>query len=190
MDQNETPKSAKRLICRYVVALDSGDLDEIEMILKAAQLDPILDRMIAEVNAEYATELGLTKLAEDAQEVATLVEEIFTQDEEMIEQPLTVGEVAAHLVNDQELPKKTRDLGKTLLTNPVTLPDWLSIQEARKLMGRMRIWDEQFLRAFRDAALQILMGRGQAQMAATRAKRSRRSNYRGQPGNPRHKNKD
>lgn len=190
MDQNETPKSTKRLIYRYVAALDSKDLDEIEKVLKAAQLDPVLDRMIAEVNAEYATELGLTKLAEDAQEVATLAEEIFTQDEGMIKQPLTVGEVAVHLVNDQELPKKIRELGKTLLTNSVVLPDWLSIQEVRKLMSRMRIWDEQFLRAFRDAALQIMMGRGQAQMAATRAKRIRRSNYQTKPSNPRYEDKE
>lgn len=190
MDQNETPKNNQRLIYRYVTALDSGDLDEIEAVLKAAQLDYDLDRMIAEVNLEYATELGLTKLEEDAKEAATLAEEIFTQDEEIMEQPLTVGEVAAHLVNDQELPKKTRDLGKTLLSSPVTLPDWLGIQEVRKLMKRMQIWDEQFLRSFRDAALQILMGRGQAQMAATRAKRSRRMNYHAKPDSNRHDNKD
>src|SRR5690348_13167446 len=38
---------------RYTTAMEHGDLDTMTIILEAAQYDPILERMIVEVNEVY-----------------------------------------------------------------------------------------------------------------------------------------
>ena len=91
------------------------------------------------------------------------------------EHPLTVGDVAAKMSSDPELPKSHREIGKSLINNPTILPEWLSLEVVREIGRKLHLADERFLRFFRDTALQMMMGRGQAQMAATREKRSRRA---------------
>jgi hypothetical protein len=186
MEQKLLPNSNRWMIYQYIQALDSGDLDHIEQILQTAQHDVELDRMIGEVNHEYASELGLTPSAQTSAKVQELLGKYFTQEEIVVEtQPLTVGDVAARMTGDQELPKAHREIGKSLLNNPLVLPEWLSLQAVRQIGAKLRLADERFLRAFRDTALQMMMGRGQAQMAATRAKRSRRKVASPKPVNPR-----
>ena len=167
--------SNRWMIYQYIQALDSGDLDNIEQILQTAQHNAELDRLIDEINQEYASELGLTPLAKTSAKVQELLEKYFSQEEIIVDtQSFTVGDVAARMTGDQELPKAQREIGKSLLNNPLVLPEWLSLQAVRQIGVKLRLADERFLRAFRDTALQMMMGRGQAQMAATRAKRSRR----------------
>ena len=190
MNQKPAPQSNRYLIYRYVQALDSGNLDEIEMVLQAAQKDAELDHLVSEINGEYITELGLTPIDETAAQVRKMVERYFTQEESEDVSPLTVGDVAARMAGNQELPRSQRELSKTLLKNPFVLPDLLSIQIMRQIGTKLRLFDERYLRAFRDTALQMMMGRGQAQMAATRAKRSRRSSYRTKPDKTQNENKD
>lgn len=188
MNRKQSPSSIRYLVYQYVQALDGGDLDEIEMILRAAQQNSELDHLIREVNDEYASELGLAPLAEMTTRVQELLEKFFVQDDEINYQPLTIGDVAARMAGDQELPKAQRDISRTLVENHTVLPEWLSIQAVRQIGAKLKLSDERFLRAFRDTALQMLMGRGQAQMAATRAKRFRRTS---QPkSNTRSKGKD
>jgi hypothetical protein len=175
MEKEFLPNSNRWMIYQYIQALDSGDLDHIEQILQTAQHDAEMDRMISEINEEYASELGLTPLAQTSVKVQELLEKYFTQEEIIVDvQPLTVGDVAARMSGDQELSKTHREIGKSLLNNPLVLPEWLSLQAVRQIGAKLRLADERFLRAFRDTALQMMMGRGQAQMAATRAKRFRR----------------
>lgn len=172
MEQSLLPNSNRWMINQYIHALDSGDLDNIEQILQTAQHDAELDRLIGKINEEYASELGLTPLAKTSLKVQEFLEKYFTQEEMAVDlQPLTVGDVAARMTGDQELPKAHRELGKSLINNPLVLPEWLSLQAVRQIGAKLKLIDERFLRAFRDTALQMMMGRGQAQMAATRAKR-------------------
>jgi len=131
--------------------------------------------MIGEINQEYANELRLTPLAQTSAKVKELLEKHFALGVIVVDtQPLTVGDVAARMTGDQELPQSHREIGKSLLNNSLVLPEWLSLQTVRQIGAKLLLADERFLRAFRDTALQMMMGRGQAQMAATRAKRSRR----------------
>ena len=175
MEKESLPNTNRWMIYQYIQALDSGDIDHIEYILQMAQHDAELDRVISEVNEEYASELGLTPLVQTSVKVQELLEKYFTQEEVVVDvQPLTVGDVAARMTGDQELSKTHREMGKSLLNNPLVLPEWLSLQAIRQIGAKLRLADERFLRAFRDTALQMMMGRGQAQMAATRAKRSHR----------------
>jgi hypothetical protein len=175
MEKELLPNSKRWMIYKYIQALDSGDLDNIEQILQTAQHNAELDRMIDEINQEYASELGLTPLAQTSAKVQELLEKYFAQEEIVVDpQPLTVGDVAARMTGDQELPKAHREIGKSLLNNPLVLPEWLSLQTVHQIGAKLRLTDERFLRAFRDTALQMMMGRGQAQMAATRSKPSRR----------------
>jgi len=175
MEKESLQNSNRWMIYQYIQALDSGDIDHLEHILQMAQHDAELDRMISEVNEEYASELGLTPLAQTSIKVQELLEKYFIQEEVVVDiQPLTVGDVAARMAGDQGLPKNHREIGKSLLNNPLVLPEWLSLQAVRQIGAILRLADERFLRSFRDTALQMMMGRGQAQMAATRAKRSRR----------------
>lgn len=188
MNRKQSLTSTRYLVYRYVQALDKGDLNEVEMILQAAQQNSELDHMIREVNAEYASELGLTPLAKMTTRIQELLEKYFVQDDEIEYQPLTVGDVAARMAGDQEIPKAQREISKELIENRTILPEWLSIQAVRQIGAKLKLLDERFLRAFRDTALQMMMGRGQAQMAATRAKRSHRttqsnSNIRGKGKN-------
>ena len=69
MEQKFLPNSNRWMVYRYVHALDSGDLDSVEQILQTAQHDVELDRMIGEINQEYANELGLTPLAQTSEKV-------------------------------------------------------------------------------------------------------------------------
>ena len=175
MEKELLPNSNRWMIYQYIQALDSGDLENIGRILQLAQHDGDLDRIIGEINQEYSSELGLTPLAQTSAKVRELLEKYFTQEEVVVDtQPLTVGDVAAKMTSDQELLKSHRDIGKSLLNNPLVLPEWLSLKAVREIGAKLRLADERFLRAFRDTALQMMMGRGQAQMAATRAKRSHR----------------
>ena len=172
MEQSLLPNSNRWMINQYIHALDSGDLDNIEQILQTAQHDAELDRLIGKINEEYASELGLTPLAKTSLKVQEFLEKYFTQEEMAVDlQPLTVGDVAARMTGDQELPKAHRELGKSLINNPLVLPEWLSLQAVRQIGAKLILFDERFLRAFGDSALLLMMGRGQAQMAATRAKR-------------------
>ncbi len=172
MEQTLLPNSNRWMINQYIRALDSGDLDNIEKILQTAQHNAELDRLIGKINEEYASELRLTPLAKTSMKVQEFLEKYFNQEEIVVDsQPLTVGNVAARMTGDQELPKAHRELGKSLIDNPLVLPEWLSLQAVRQIGAKLELIDERFLRAFRNTALQMMMGRGQAQMAATRAKR-------------------
>ena len=175
MEQRLFPNSKHWIIYRYVQSLDSGDLDTIEQILEVSQNDLELDQLISEINREYASELGLTPLSQTSAKVQQLLNRYFSQEDSEDEKPLTVGDVAAKMSSDPELPKAHREIGKSLINNPTILPERLSLEVVRKIGVKLHLLDESFLRFFRDTALQMMMGRGQAHMAATREKRSRRA---------------
>jgi hypothetical protein len=174
MTQSEQ-KNTQWLVYRYVSALDTGNLDEVEKILQVARNNAELDRIIIEINRAFAEEMGLTPIAQAVEKVRSMVAQYFSSPAEIDWTPLTVGDVAAHMSGDQDLSKDLRETSKSLLRNPTALPEMLGLREIQKLAARIKIADEKFWHTFRDVALQMIMGRGQAQMVATRSRRSRKS---------------
>src|SRR6266850_3572052 len=91
-------------IDRYLQALDQSDIDTVEAILNQAASDPVLERLIHEVNAAIYVEEGLDTFETDAEQVRTLARQHLqsaflnaVEAEGVIERPLTVGDVVARL---------------------------------------------------------------------------------------------
>ena len=167
----------ERSIIRYVRAMDAGDLDEIVAVLQIAETDAALDRIISEINSAYADELGLSPVSIESSQVRSLLQEhfpsTFSETDEI--PPLTVSEVTARLFAERLVSPSDQEDSQKLLHSHIPLPAWLSLPEIRKLSQQLQVTvSDQFLKVFRDAAIQMSMGRGQAQMAATRRKNTRR----------------
>jgi hypothetical protein len=168
----------QKAIQRYVTALDNGNLDDVLSILDEATQDPILDQMIIEVNQAIEQEEGLTTFANDAKLVRDIIQTYFDHPEiPEDERPLTVGEVAAQMQVDRKVPVSDQEIHKRLLKVTTPLPDTLNVQAIRRLARLLKInASEKFWRVFRDTAIMLGIGRGQAQMAAARKqKRSQTS---------------
>jgi hypothetical protein len=177
MNQPYSKALLERSMDRYVKALDSGNLDEIAAVLQIAEGDAELDRIIGEINWAYADELGLSLSSLESDQILFLLQEHFpsafgeSSDETL---PITVSEVAAHLAANRLIPPTDQENSLKLLRIHTPLPSWLSLPEIRILSQQFGFnVSERFLKIFRDAAIQMSIGRGQAQMAATRRKTSR-----------------
>lgn len=177
MNQPDVQMMREKTISRYVKALDAGDLDEIAMVLQIAEKDSGLDRIINEINLAYAEERGLSPISLAAEQIRSLLQQHFPSaygDAQEIPE-ITVSEVAAHLVANRLVFSADKETSLNLLRVHVPLPAWLSLPEIRKLAQQFGFGvSERFLKVFRDTAIQMSMGRGQAQMAAARRKTSRR----------------
>jgi hypothetical protein len=55
---NARQLAREKLLFRYSSALERGDFDIIAEVLREAEVDPILERMLTEINAEYRAELA------------------------------------------------------------------------------------------------------------------------------------
>lgn len=177
MNQPYSNAFREQSIARYVRALDSGNLDEIAAVLQIAEGDAELDRIIGEINWAYAEELELSSTSLESAQIRELLHKhfpsAFSESDEI--PPLTVSEVAAHLVASRLVPAADQESSLKLLRVHIPLPAWLSLPEIRKFSQQFSFnVSERFLKVFRDAAIQMSMGRGQAQMAATRRKTARR----------------
>ncbi len=169
----------QKLIDRYVQALDEGEVDQAIEVLKAAQDDPVLTRMIGQVEQGFEEELGIEPLAQQAQAVRSLLQEqlvsSFTEEEEDLSQ-LTIGEVAARLQADKKVPREDLETNQKLIARQEELPARLSIQAIRELAARLQVKaSSKFWDLFRDMAIIMQIGRSQAQMAAMRRKAAKRS---------------
>ncbi len=176
---NNTEITRQKAIQRYVRAIDKGDLEEIINILEQATTDPDLDLMLIEANQAVEQEEGLTAFAKDTAFVRQLVQQHFNSNimsDEPDARPLTIGEVAARMQADRNVPKSDQAIHKTLLHFSTPLPEFLNIQAIRKLASELQISaSEKFWRIFRDTAIMMGIGRGQAQMAAARKQKARKS---------------
>lgn len=56
MPQSSVDTDREKAIHQYVTALDRGDMEGIGAVLKAAEKDPKLERIIREVNLAYQQE--------------------------------------------------------------------------------------------------------------------------------------
>jgi hypothetical protein len=174
--------SRDRTILRYVRALDAGNEAELDIILDATLTDPELDQAIEEINCAYQEELQITSTATDAQVIQALVQKhfpsAFDADEDLEEQPLIVGEIAARLQADRRVPMNDREVNRQLLKSNAVLPAWLSIHAVQQLAKQLNVQaSDRYWRNFRDVAITLGMGRGhnQSQLAAAREKTNRKS---------------
>lgn len=168
-----------RLIYQYVQGLDTGDLDCVASVLEAAMEDPELDRMIGEINLSYHEEEQLASLTAEVQLVQALVRQHLPSAfvaEQPEEQPLTVGEVAAHMLAKRHVVQGDQEINSRLLVSSRLLPAALSLQGVKDLMADLGVAvSATFVKAFRDAAIMLGMARShnQAQLAAAREERMR-----------------
>jgi hypothetical protein len=179
MNNNLVEISRQKAIQRYVRAIDKGDLEEIINVLDQATTDPALDLMLVEINQAVEQEEGLTVFAKDTVFVRQLIHQHFNSDimsDEPDVQPLTIGEVAARMQAARNVPTTDQSIHKTLLHFSTPLPEFLNIQAIRKLATELQVdASEKFWRVFRDTAIMMGIGRGQAQMAAARKQKARKS---------------
>ena len=177
MNNNFVTTNRQKAIQRYISALDMGNIDEVLTVLEEATEDPILDQMIVEVNQAIEQEEGLTPFAEDAELVRNLVQKHFSnvQLTESDERQITIGDVAARMQVDRSVPISDQAVHKELVQVTTPLPEILNIQAIRKLANKLQITaSEKFWRVFRDTAIMMGIGRGQAQMAAARKQKERK----------------
>jgi hypothetical protein len=169
----------ERLIHQYVQGLDTGDLDRVANVLEAAMEDPELDRVLGEINLAFQEEQQLAPLAAEVQLVQDLIRQhlpsafVAGRPEE---QPLTVAEVAAHMLAKCRVAKDDQEINRRLLASSQPLPTGLSLQGVRDLLTDLGVAvSNSFLRAFRDAAIMLGMARShsQAELAAAREERAR-----------------
>jgi hypothetical protein len=160
----------QKAIQRYVSALDSGNLDDVLILLEEATKDPVLDQMIIEVNQAIEQEEGLTPFAKDANLVRDLAQTYFDHTEiPEDERHITIRDVAARMQADRRVPVSDQEIHKHLLKLSTPLPEILNFQAIRKLASKLGIdASEKFWRVFRDTAIMLGIGRGQARMAAAR----------------------
>lgn len=180
MNRDFIANKREKAVQRYISALDSGNLDDVFLVLEEATSDPVLDQMIIDVNQAIEQEEGLTPFAKDASLVQGLIQAHFAQPEILEdERQITVGDVAARMQADHKIPVPDQEIHKHLLKLSTPLPDTLNIQAIRKLAGSLQISaSEKFWRVFRDTAIMLGIGRGQAHMAATRKQAKRKSSNR------------
>lgn len=173
MDQHNSSFVRERAIYRYVRALDAGNMDEIIAVLQIVESDPELDRIISEINNSFAEELPQFSLSQDANRVRDLLHSHLPSryPEAVEDSPLIVSEVISRLVSERIIPDADLEISHKLLHVHMSLPEWLSLAEIRKLGVQLRVQaSDRFWKVFRDTAIQMSMGRGQAQMAAARRK--------------------
>lgn len=179
MDEREIFR--QKLIDSYVQALDEGEMDQAIEVLEAALDDPVLTWMIGQVEQGFEEELGIDPLAQEAQAVRSLLQEhlesAFAEREGDTGQ-LTVGEVAARLHADQNVPRGDMETNQKLIASREELPNRLSIQAILALAASLQVKaSEKFWDLFRDKAITMQMGRSQAQMAAMRRSAAKRGQW-------------
>jgi len=182
MNNNFLDLTRQKAVQRYVSAIDKGDLNQIVLIFEQATYDPILNQRLIEINQAIEQEEGLTVLAQDVVFVRKLVQQHFNSNNEIgefYERPLTIGEVAARMQADRNIPASDLSVHKNLLGLSIPLPEFLNIQAIRKLASDLQInASEKFWRVFRDTAIMMGIGRGQAQMLAARKQNARKFSVR------------
>jgi hypothetical protein len=174
----------ERALYRYHIALERGDFAAVAGVLKQAEEDLLLERMILEVNDAYFAEEGSTIGADDAEVIRQLLQahlqSALAGAEDMPIPPLTVGDVVARIQADAKLqPLAGQEAGEALRHlrgSEEALPDNLSRRNVRRLFERLGVaLSEGFQKLFRDTAILLSMGREQHVARLAAARRQRRS---------------
>jgi len=182
--ENERTRTRERLLDRYVLAIDSGDLEELAATLDAAyeasRDDPEIGHLITEINRAYREEEGLTPLAADAHLVREILHKCVPSafdTHDHLKRLLTVGDVASRLQAQGHVRPGDDETNRALLGIVVSLPKPLTAPAIKQLASELGAGGSEFYwRTFRDEAITMGIARShdQAKLAA-RARRVRRS---------------
>lgn len=172
----------------YTTALEYGDFETVQSILKQAERDSVLERILLEVNDALAHENDLVLPGEalfaDAARVQQIVleclysAEIDTEESESQLPALTIRQVLAQMQDDVTLKRQFRQEAATLQhqlqVQDRVLPSDLSQRSVHTFFKDSGLSiGERLLRLFRQAAIFLAMGREQhiSQLAAARRER-------------------
>lgn len=178
-------REREKILYRYSRALERGDFDAIAEILKQAEEDAALERMILEWNDAYAREQQIALDAQDIALVRDLIEKHLPSgnpDElETDLPPPTVSDVIARMQGDAALKKHLEREGQTAISqlqgSDTPLPRNLTQRGVQEVFRALGISVSQsFERFFRDTAIFLSMGheQGRARLSATRRQRQKR----------------
>lgn len=182
--ESERIRARELLIDRYVLAVDSGDIEAAEAALddayEASRDDPEIERIIAAVNRAYQEEEAMTPLDADAGLVREIIRRCVPSAFEAYDQlqrPLTVGDVASRLQVQGRVRLADEETNRALLGCSTLLPRPITAPAVKKLAVELGVGgSDLYWRSFRDEAITMGISRSheQARLAA-RERRARRS---------------
>ncbi len=181
MDRLEREKA----LYRYSAALEGGDFETVESVLRKAEDDPTLETMILEMNAVYEGAYGAPAADAAAETVRLLLRETMSSGlgvdlPEADIPPLTVSDVAARLhadaalrpQNDGNIAALTRQLRQV----DMPLPPNLNRRGVANLFETLGLKvDRRVQDLFRETAIFLSMGREQGMTRLAAARRQRQA---------------
>jgi hypothetical protein len=177
MTERENQKRLDRLAMDYLTAVDAGDFDAIEALWDAAATDPALADMLHRLNAQLAADQDAGSTAAVAGRVVAAIEAHMPSAEVLrpAAGPVTVADVAEHLRRNPPRGLSADDLrlNDDLRKSDEPLPADLGVARVVAWGRRFGNAPEPYWRAFRAAALKLLMRQESAenyQVAARPAK--------------------
>ena len=186
--ENERIRRRERVLDRYVLAIDSGDLEELAAALddafEASRDDPEINHLITEISRAYREEEGLTPLAADASLVGEIIRKCVPSafdTHDHLKRALTVGDVASGLQAQGRVRPGDEETNRALLGSTVSLPKPLTAPAIKILARELCVGgSDLYWRTFRDEAITMGISRShdQAKLAARlrRAGRPSRQN--------------
>lgn len=177
MTERENQKRLDRLAMTYLTAVDAGDFDAIDALWIEAVGDAALSDMLHRLNAHLAAEQDADQQAAVADQVVAAIAAHMPSAEVIrpASRPLTVADVAEHLRRNPPRGLTADDLriNDELKKSEEPLPADLGVARVVAWGRRFGNAPEPYWRAFRAAALKLLMRQESAenyQMAARPAK--------------------
>jgi len=179
----------ERLFFRYSLALGRGDFEIMTEVLRVAERDLLLERMILELHAEeMAAEEGAAEQGHAVtvrELLRTFVPSGFAHEAELEDlPPLTVSDVIGRLQSDAELKaalaREEKAALQHLRQSDLPLPQDLSQRGVHRLFEQIGLsLSAGFRKLFRETAIFLSMGREQQSGLLAAARRQRRAQSRG-----------
>jgi hypothetical protein len=177
MSDRENQKRLDRLAMEYLEAVEAGDFDAIETLWVNAETDAGLAEMLHGLNAELVAEQDAQVRTAVGEEVLAAMRQHMPSAEVIGSErpPVTVAMVAEHLRKHPPAGLTSDELrvNDLLRVSAEVLPADLGVPQVIAWGRRFGAAPESYWKAFRAAALKLLMQRESAenyQMAARPAK--------------------
>lgn len=178
----------ERLFFKYSLALERGDFEIMAEVLRVAERDLLLERMILELHAEEMAAEEVTVEQGDVVAVRELLRKFvpsgFAYEAELEDlPPLTVSDVIGRLQSDAELKavlaREEKAAVQHLRQSDLPLPQDLSQRGVHRLFEQIGFsLSTGFRKLFRETAIFLSMGREQQSGLLAAARRQRRAQSR------------
>jgi hypothetical protein len=163
MTNREDQHRLDRLALQYLAAVEAEDFDAIDALLEQAADDAELDAMLHGLNAELVAEQEARDHAAVTSALLDTIEKHMPSAEVIRPAigPLTVAEVAEHVRRHPPAGLTADDLriNDVLRKALAEVPPELGISQVVRWGSQFGPAPEAYWRAFREAALDLLMGR-------------------------------